>query len=516
MPERYVIGADAGTSSTRVIVFDDKGQVIGEGRAAYDVLRPKPGWAEQEADWWWEAFQQASREALAEAGIEPERIEAIGITHQRQTIAPLDKNMQPVRAAILWNDMRCAPQAEWTNEHVGAQLVYERTGFPPSTCSLYKVMWLRDNEPETYEHIHKILLVSDYVAFKLTGEVAIAAGSASFAGALDVARTDAWATDILDACGIPVDIWPARILHGGETIGYVTASAAELTGLAAGTPVVATAGDQPCGCLGVGINRPGVAGINGGTSCTVAVYSKALPIDPNRNYYIEVGPMGGYLPEVAIYSGASALMHWYRDNFGHEEVRAAQEAGENVWSTIYGLAAEVPAGNTGLMLIPYFAGASGPYWDQRARGIMFGFLEGHGRSHFVRSIMEGQAYESRRIIELIAQGTGEDVTEIRMYGGSAVSDLWNQIFADVVNVPVCTTHSAETTSLGAAICAAQGAGIFDSGAEAVAEMVHVCRTYEPIPDNAAVYDDLYTKVYRQFYDRVEDLVHEVSVITKLP
>ena len=516
MSERYVVGADVGTSSTRVLVFDSGGRVIGEGRGAYEVLRPKPGWAEQEADWWWLAFQQASREAMAQSGVKPEQVEAVGITHQRQSIVPLDREMRPIRPAILWNDMRCGPQAEWTNEHVGAQKVYARTGFPPATWSLYKVMWLRDNEPQTYERIHKLLLASDYVAYHLTGEVAIAAGSASATGALDIERADRWATDILEACGVPLHIWPERILQGGETVGRVTPAAAQATGLRPGTPVVATSGDQPCGCLGAGINRFGVAGINGGTSCTVEVYSEALPIDPKRSYFIEVSPMGGYFPESAIYSGASALMIWYRDNFGHEEVRAARESGENVWSKIYGLAAELPAGNTGLMLIPYFAGASGPYWDLRARGIMFGFLEAHGRPHFVRAVMEGQAYESRRIIELIEQGTGRKVTELRMYGGSAVSDLWNQMFADVLNIPVCTTHSAETTSLGAAICAARGAGIYDTVGEAVGQMVQVKDTYEPVPDNVAVYEDLFSRVYRHFYDRVQDLVHEVSVITKLP
>ncbi|GAJ04002.1 unnamed protein product, partial [marine sediment metagenome] len=233
---------------------------------------------------------------------------------------------------------------------------------------------------------------------------------------------------------------------------------------------IATGGDQPAGVLGVGIIKPGMAGINGGTSCTVQMYSNDLPIDRDINYFIEISPEGGYAPEGAVYSGASALMVWYRDNFGTLEIEEAEKKKRNVWEVIYKKAEEVPAGSIGLMTIPYFAGAGGPFWDVRARGVITGLLETHNRNHLIRSIIEGQAYEAKRIIEAMERVTSIKLSEIRMYGGSSVSDIFNQIFSDVLNVPVVTTNTTEATALGSAICAAKGGGVYITFSEAVKNM----------------------------------------------
>lgn len=513
---RYLIGSDSGTSSVKVIIFNEKGKVISEGRKEYSLIRPNPGWVEQKAEWWWKAFAVSCKQALEKSKINPRDIIGIGITHQRQTIVPVNSNIKPIRNAILWNDTRCSDEAEWASKNIGDEKIYSLTGFPPGTMSIYKVMWIKKNESEIYDKTYKFLLVQDYLIYKLTGKIAGTSSSISFAGCLDINNITAYATSLFDALDLSIDKWPDKILKGGTIAGEVTKEASNLTGLLQGTPVVTTGGDQPCGSLGVGMIEPGILAVNGGTSCTAETLTPELVISKNRNYFVEVAPLRGYLPESAIYSGVSALMKWYRDNFGYLEVEEARTKDKNIWEVIYSKANEAPVGNIGLILIPYYNGASAPYWDLRARGIIAGLLENHGRPHIVRAILEGQAYETRKMADLISSDTGIPIREIRMYGGSAVSDIWNQTFSDCLNVKVTTTDNAEATSLGAAICAAVGVGLYSNDRQAVNNMVRIKKEYEPNDENYKIYSKYYEEVYKDFYDKIQSNMHASSVISNYP
>jgi len=514
--KEYVIGVDIGTNSARAIICDECGNIISEGRSAYELIRPKPGWVEQKAEWWYEALKISCKEAIDKSNIDKRQIKACGITHQRQSFVPVDKDLKPLRKSILWNDMRCGDQAEWANKKLGLKRIYKRTGFPPATMTIYKIMWLKDNEPDIYKRAYKFLLVTDYVIARLTGVIATVEGSATFSGVLDISKKNDWAYDILEEFNIDSEKLPEKIFAGGEIIGHVTNKSANDTGLPEGLPIVAAGGDQPVGVLGVGITMPGIAGINGGTSCTIQMYSKKLPIDPEVNYFIEISPEGGYMPESAIYSGISALMIWYKDNFGSKEITEARAKGKNVWEVIYNKAKKVPAGSMGMMMVPYLAGASGPFWDVRARGVITGLLESHNRDHLIRCIIESQAYESRRIIEAMEKVIGSKLREVRAYGGSSLSNIYNQIFADVLSTPVVTTNTPEATAMGAAICATRGGGIYDSFEEAIKNMVKINKRYKPNLENSRLYDDLYNNIYYEIYNRLADLMHKTSVITNIP
>jgi len=508
--EEYVVGVDAGTTSAKVIIFDLQGNIISEARSSYEVIRPHPGWSEQKAQWWWQAFCKATKQALRGIGKKAKKIKAIGITHQRVTIVPVDGNLQPLRNAILWDDMRMEKQVLQAQNKLEAKKIYQRTGYYPGTWSVYMTMWIRDQEPEIFQKIYKVLLVPDFLIYQLTGNLVTSAGSATMTGCLDIAHSNSWAADILSIFDLPAEIWVEKILPGGELAGYVHAPAAKETGLPENLPVITTAGDQPCGSLGAGVISAEQLGINGGTSCTIETYCPKLPLDPRCNYVIEISPLGGYVPEISIHSGGSALMNWFKDNFFFYEVNKNEQ---DIWESIYNLAEEALPGNLGLMLIPYFSGAHAPYWDLHARGVMFGFLLYHDKSHLVRAIMEGLAYECRRAKEMIEQGTGTPVREVRMYGGSARSSFWNQIFADILGVKVVTTKSVETTTLGAAICAAKGVDLFSTIQEAVSHMVQIDKQFFPIDENRLLYEKLYTQVYSQFYDRIQDLIRKSSLIS---
>ena len=252
--------------------------------------------------------------------------------------------------------------------------------------------------------------------------------------------------------------------------------------------------------------------MNGGTSCTNEFVSQGVPERKKVSYFIEISPTGDYIVENYIPSGGSALMNWYKDNFGYWEVDQAAQHRRNVYDIIYNQAGESPAGNRGVMLVPYFQGANGPFWDLNARGVIFGLGQDAGRPQLVRAIMEGLAYESRRQAELMEQGTSTRVEKIMMYGGSARSDHWNQIFCDVMNRPLSVPHTAETTSLGAAISAAVACGMHPDFSSCVAKMVGVDRTYKPKPNNASRYEKFYRDVYLKFYDSVAHLMGEIARI----
>jgi xylulokinase len=514
--DQLVLGVDSSTSATKVIAFDARGKPVAEGAKGYPLFTEYPGWVEQNPEDWWDAFKAGCHQVVSHAGVGVKKILGIGITHQRFTFVPMDKQIKPLRKAILWNDIRCSKEAEYARQVVGKERIFQRTGYPPGQWTLYKVLWLKNNEPEVYEKIYKLVLVQDYLIYRLTGNLVTLAGAGTMTGALDIATPSRWSMDVIKALGVKEEIWIDKILPGGSIAGYVTKEAAKETGLPEGLPVVTGAGDQPCGILGAGVTQPGELGVNGGTSCTNELVSRGLPERKEVNYFIEISPSGDYIVENYIPSGGSALMNWYKNNFGYYEVEQAAKQKKGVWDVIYSQAGESPVGNRGMMVIPYFQGANGPYWDLNARGVMFGLHTEYDRSYFVRALMEGLAYESRRQVELMEKGTATQVEQVKMYGGSARSDIWNQIFTDVLNKPLHIPETAETTALGAAISAAVGCGMYDSFKKAVDTMVSIRKTYKPSEKNVKRYDRLYNQVYRQFYDRVQEFMHRISEINEDP
>ncbi len=505
MKKTYIIGVDSSTSATKVMVFDLHGSIIAESAHPYPVYTDQPGWVEQDAADWWTAFTDGCRAVCSHPKVDISRIAALGLTHQRFTFVPVDRDFQPLRRAIVWNDTRCSAEAEYAKQQIGTAEIFKRTGYPPAQWTLYKVLWLKNHEPEIYQRTHKILLVQDYLVQKLTSNLVMPQGSGAMTGALDIEHPDRWALDIMSSLGIREDLWLPDIIPSGSLAGTITKAASQITGLPEGLPVIAAGGDQPCGNLGAGVIVPGMLGINGGTSCTNEMLSPTLPERTRADYHIEISPLGQYIVENCIPSGGAALMNWYKQHFGDREVAAAQQAGRSAWEMMHTVAAEAPVGNDGMMIVPYFQGANGPYWDQNARAMIVGMHADFGRAHLIRGLIEGLAYESRREAELMAVGTGTAVREIRMYGGSAKSDLWNQTFADVFNTPLHVPETSEATALGAAICAAVGSHLYPSFVQAVDKMVRIARSYLPIPQHVQRYERLYRDMYVKLYDRIHDL-----------
>jgi xylulokinase len=233
-----------------------------------------------------------------------------------------------------------------------------------------------------------------------------------------------------------------------------------------------------------------------------------LPDTKNRSFVIEINPVGKYAPEAAIHSGAAMLMKWLRGNILQNEALG--------WDDFYNLATMAPPGSLGLSVIPYFQGVEAPYWDARSRGIIYGLGIDHKIEHVIRGIIEGLAYETRLLIKLMEDAIGRPIETIKMYGGSAQSKVWNQIFADITGCTVMVPENIQTTAIGAAICAAAGTGWYPDISGAAQNMVATSKSYRPNVTTQSLYDDLFAEIYEPFYGRVSDLMHRLSEKTGYP
>ena len=500
---KIVAGFDAGTHGVRCLLVDFDGKVIAEDRENYPCYYPNPGWVEQEPEDWWNALKNALKKALNKAKLDGREISAISIAHQRCTIVPVNENGKPLMRAILWNDRRCVEQVNWAIKEIGENKIYNRTGYPPATAwSAYKAMWVRDNNPEIYKKAYKWLLTHDYLVYKLTGEMKTSSSSATMTGILDIAKLTEWARDVIDALGLEAETWP-EIYEPGEILGQVSKSAAEELGIPEGIPVAAGSGDQPSGALGCAVVREDTMSVNLGTSVVIETVLTSLKLDQKRRYFLEYNPAGLYAPESTIMGGTRTI-DWYIENFFEKK--------EGVFEILENAVKKIPPGNLGLTIIPYWSSALVPYWDPGARGVIYGFGFTHGKYHLYRAILEGIAFEVRKLIEFIKEATGNEYNRIVLHGGGSSSQVWCQIFADILNKPVSTLMNKEATAFGAAIIALKAAGAYKTVREAAEAAVKVKKTYEPIPENIKLYEDLYS-IYKHFYDKIKDDVSRVSKIT---
>ena len=513
--EDYLIGIDIGTSSAKAGIFDPSGRIIREVRAVYPVLTPQPGWREQKAEWWWEATIKILKELTAKIDLKKGNLKGIAITHQRMTFVPVDKKINPIYNAILWNDVRCSKEVEYARTAIGEVEIFKKTGVAPGYWSIYKILWLKNNLEEVYKNAYKFVLVPDFICYKLTGKLVTTQSAAILTGALDIHNPNRWCTDIIRALGVDEDKLVEEILPSGKIIGEITKEASKATCLPAGVPVITAAGDQPCGTLGAGLRKEGQVAVNGGTSCTSEIISESLPrLDDPKSYYLEISPAGKYILETTIPSGGSDLMRWFRENFGHKLVEEAINKRIDTWTYIYDQAKHSEVGSLGVILVPYFNGAGPPYWDLETGGVIIGLTTDTKCYHIIRAIMEGLAFEVKRHVRLLESSSGTEINELLMYGGSSRSDVWNQIFSDVVGVEVLVPETPETTSLGAAMCAAVGSGIYKSFEEAVKNMVHFRKRYSPNPKAKEVYEKLFERCYLPIYESVRVIILEAKNLVK--
>lgn len=493
----HVLGIDVSTTATKAVLVDGSGAVVGVGASEYGFDIPRPGWSEQDPALWWDGAVAAIRSVLSSTGIAGADVASIGLTGQMHGLVLLDAAGEVLRPAILWNDQRTQRQCDEIRTVIGRERLIELTGNDALTgFTAPKILWVRDEEPDVYARVRNILLPKDYVRFRLTGERATDCADGSGTILFDLAART-WSAEVVEALGID-PAWLPTVAEGPSVTGVIRADAAAATGLRAGTPVVAGGGDQSANAVGMGVVEPGQMALSLGTSGVVFVATDRPIVEPEGRLHAFCHAAPGRWHLMGVMLSAAGSLQWFRDAL----------APGVPFGDLVERAASVPAGSDGLLFLPYLVGERTPYPDPDARGAWVGLTVRHGFPHMTRAVLEGVALGLRDSLELIRSSIDGSIPSIRASGGGTRSALWRQILADVLDVPVTTTATAEGAAYGAAVLAAAGAGWYGSVAEAANAFVEPVATCEPGPDRAA-YDAAY-EVYRSLYPALRPAFHALA------
>ena len=497
------MGIDVGTGGTRALIIDERGRVVASGTEEHvPFASPQPGWAEQLPQDWWRACGVAVRRALDAAGGRADRIACVGFSGQMHGAVLLDASDEVVRPALIWCDQRTEAQVKVLSDLFPAERLIELTCNPPLTnFTLTKLLWVRENEPRNWERVRHVMLPKDYVRFQLTGERATDVADASGTLLLDVARRQ-WSTEVLSRSGIDRLLLPS-LWESTEICGRVSSRGAEATGLRVGTPVVAGAGDQAAGAVGMGIVRPGTVSATIGTSGVVFAATDRPALDPQGRIHTFCHAIPGRWHVMGVTQAAGLSLRWFRDRFSAAPV-ASDEDVRDPYERLCEEAAIAPPGSDGLFWAPYLMGERTPHCDPNARAALVGLSASHTRAHVIRAILEGVAFSLRDSFTVFRE-VKVPVDRIRLGGGGARSVLWRQIQADVYGRAVEVVQAEEGAAYGAAILAGTGARHWQSVDEACDAVVETAHKIQPDAKSSAILDAAYLT-----YRRIYPALHEIS------
>ncbi len=494
---KYVCGIDIGTTGVKVIIFDLHGNMMASDYTEYVCTFPRSGWVEQDGEMTWEKTCETCKKTIKKSGLDPKDIAAIGLSTQRCTVTPIDKDGNPLCTSISWQDARSFEEVEDIKRIIGAEKFYDITGMPVGTLlPVTEIMWLKKHKPEIYDAAYLFVLDQERILHKLGVEGYYDDWSnGSMYGLMDIRKFE-WDLELTKALGIDPEKLPT-LVQSGKVLGKVPASVAEITGFAEGTLLVSGGGDQQCAGIGAGAIKSGVIEMAMGTSGVTLGYMDKPNMDPTMEMPCSAHTISGKWESEGLQNAAAASYKWFRNEFAFEESGIAKEKGIDVYDVIDEEIEAVEPGCNGLICIPYLAGSAAPHWDPFARGTFVGLTLGHTKADMARAIMEGVTYEAKEIIEKMISN-GMVVNEIILNGGGAKGPIWCQIQADMYGKTCTTLEIDEATTLGAAILAALGAGFFDNVEDAVDQMLKKKDTYEPNMKNHEIYNK-YFEIYKDAY-----------------
>jgi xylulokinase len=494
----YFLGIDASTTGIKALLIDEAGNVTGTATTDLSLSTPQPLWSEQDPAEWWQGAVTSIRQVLADTGLSGEEVAAIGLTGQMHGLTLLDEAGEVLRPAILWNDQRTGPQCDEIRRRLGKTRLIELTGNDALTgFTAPKILWVRENEPETFAKARHILLPKDYVRFKLTGDYATDRAGAAGTLLLDVKTRD-WSAAVLEALEIPPE-WLPPTHEGPEVTGTISPEAAQATGLKAGTPVVGGGGDQAAQAVGVGAVQPGIIALTLGTSGVVFASTGEPFIEPEGRLHAFCHAVPGRWHLMGVMLSAAGSLRWYRDTL----------APGADFDALLAPAATVPPGCEGLLFLPYLTGERTPHPDPLARGAFVGLTVRHTQPHLTRAVLEGVAFGLRDSFELIKGAGLAEIKQVRVSGGGARSPLWRQILADVLTAELVTVNTTEGAAYGAALLAGVGAGAWRDVDAACQSTIQVTGSTTPQADIVARYERSYA-TYRELYPALKIISHSLS------
>jgi xylulokinase len=494
----YWLGIDVGTGGSRALLVDPGGRVLYSFIAPHQEMRMlRPLWAEQDPDDWWRASQLAIRGVLSQAGVDGTAIRGVGLSGQMHGLVLLDAGHEVIRPALIWCDQRSQPQVEAINAKLGPETIVASIANPVLTgFTLPKLLWVRDHEPQSFHALRKILLPKDYLRFKLTGEFATDVSDASGTALFDVVHRR-WSEEMVGRLGLDQSLLPPAF-ESSEITGHVSPAAAESTGLASGTPVVAGAGDQAASAIGNGIVEPGTVSCTIGTSGVVFAFLEKPAYDPAGRVHTFCHAIPNTWHVMGVTQGAGLSLQWFRNRFTRDVE----------YDDLTADATRSPAGAHGLFWLPYLMGERTPHLDANARGAWIGLTAKHQQSDLIRAILEGVCYSQKDGMEIIAS-LGARPSRVRLSGGGAKSPFWHQLFADIFDMRVATLATQEGSAYGAALLATVATGEYGSAAEVCSTAIHEVAVKDPDQASARSYRERYG-VFRTLYPALKSAFQAIG------
>lgn len=505
----YFLGIDLGTSSVKILLVNGEGKIVTASSEEYRTYFPHPGWAEQEPEEWWEAAVKATNRIINQTHIDLEQIRGVGLSGQTHGTVILDKNLLPLRKAIIWMDKRSISQVQGLRERMGGKLS-RITGLPVS-CGFMapSLLWIKENQPSLWKKIYKVLLPKDYLRLKLTG---VAASDVTDAGGtlfLDTTKRN-WSKEVIDELAIPCDFFPP-LYESSQITGQVTGKATKEISLKEKTPVLAGGADQVMAAIGNGVVAEGRIASSIGTGALLTTCIDHPIIKPDRALHtIPHALAGKWILMGAILSGGSCL-DWF---FNQVIVEGKISSQSNFRQFLSSKIASTSAASKGLLFLPYLGGERTPYLDPQARGAFIGLSFHHSQKDLVRAVMEGVVFALRDCLEEFKKA-GIKPSYIIAGGGGARSKVWRQIQADIFNLPVFTANTKESSAYGASLIAAVGIGVFPTVEKACQEWVK--KENETVPNSREVetYEKAY-QIYRSLYPKLKEDFHTLSGLENSP
>jgi xylulokinase len=497
------MGIDIGTTNVKACILDtSKNKVVASGSQEHPLFHPKPGYAEQEGNNYWDAVVSSIKQCLAKGNFADD-LAAVALSGLVGVTLPVSESGDPIRPGMIWMDARSEEECQEIRERVGEEKINYNNGNRIAPWFIEpKALWMKKHEPELFEKTHKFLSPSGYCTYRLCREFTINTGDAGLFYPYEYQK-ERWNPEIAEGIGVPMEKY-AKIYRSHEQVGKVTAEAARETGLKEGTIVAAGGTDISSAALGCGVLTAGKAYYSMGTGSNLGIM---IPTEQRVEEY-RILKWPHVLPGLTMFDGPMAFtgvsLRWFRDMFADPERIIAERSNGNVFDLLTKQAAQIRPGADGLLYLPYMGNTLSPNWNSKAKGVFFGARLSTTRAHMIRALVEGVAFDLYSNVK-IAKEAGVKVEELTLNGGPTKSAFWNQITANVTNLPLLVTDVDEAAPLGDAILAATSAGLYDDPKDPVEDLVKIVGTVEPDAATHEMYEDFFAIWRRIYFNLLEEM-----------
>lgn len=501
----YIIGVDIGTTSTKSIAFDLRGNVLIRKNIGYPVHNPEPTWSEQDPEEIFRAVIDSIKAVVEENNLQDNKLIGIGFSSAMHSLIAVDSQGKHITNCIIWADTRSKEYAEYIRKSKAGHDIYMRTGTPIHPMSpLCKLLWMKDNIKHVYENAYKFISIKEYVFYKLFGKYIIDYSVASATGLFDIYDLR-WNKEALELSGIDEDRLSVPV-PTTYSIKGLNEEYSKYLQIAGNTPFIVGGSDGCLANLGANAIKSGDAAVTIGTSGAIRIISDKPNNDPSERIFSYVLTEKHYVLGGPVNNGG-IILRWFRDNFSIAEIEEAKKLGIDPYDIMTEQASKVPPGAEGLLFLPYLLGERAPYWDANSKGVYFGINIKHKREHLLRALLEGIIFAVYSVGKALQETTGH-IETIYATGGFVRSSLWVQILSDVFNKKVVIAESYESSCLGAAVLTMKALGMIQS-IEEVEKLVPISKTFEPDVQNHKTYMELF-QIYERLYPKLKDEFYNIS------